>query len=432
MLNDIKTPHIDALAGDGARCTAGYITSPQCSPSRAGLITGRYQARFGVEEISLCPLPVEEITIAERLKTAGYRTGFVGKWHLDVNVVCGKWILKNVPNVKRQGNRFILPPNVNQPFAPQAQGFDDYYNGELKHYHTNYTLDGTSQARPELAHDDRFRVDVQSDAAVAFIEKNHSDPFYLHLCYYAPHVPLEATQKYLDRFPGEMPERRRYGLAMMSAVDDGVGRIRKKLKQHQLDENTLIFFVSDNGAPLKGMKDAPLHLNGWDGSRNDPLAGEKGTLLEGGIRVPFVVTWPQQLPAGIVYDRPVISLDIAATAIAAAGLPQDSSIDGTDILPHLRGESQSDAHDSLYWRFWGQTAVRAGDWKLLRLDGGKHELLFDLSRDVSESTNLLNDEPERASRLRKRLLDWESNMVKPKPRGGLNAEEKEFFKDQLK
>jgi arylsulfatase A-like enzyme len=247
-------------------------------------------------------------------------------------------------------------------------------------------------------------------------------------------VPLEATKKYLDRFPGDMPERRRYGLAMMSAVDDGVGRIRAKLKEYKLDKNTLIFFVSDNGAPLKGMRDIPINNPGgaWDGSRNDPLAGEKGTLLEGGIRVPFVVAWPHRLPAGKVYDRPVISLDIAATAIAAAGLPAAKSLDGVDILPHLRHELPSDPHEALYWRFWGQTAVRAGDWKLVRLDGGKKELLYDLAADMGESDDLMANEPEKATELRQRLMQWESEMIEPKPRGGLNSQEQEWFKEKLK
>jgi arylsulfatase A-like enzyme len=191
--------------------------------------------------------------------------------------------------------------------------------------------------------------------------------------------------------------------------------------------------VSDNGAPLKGMRDVPIDKPGgaWDGSRNDPLAGEKGTLMEGGIRVPFVVTWPHRLPAGTVYDRPVISLDIAATAIAAAGLPEDKALDGIDILPHLRRDSAGDPHDALYWRFWGQTAVRVGNWKLVRLDGGKRELLYDLSNDLSETNDQLRAEPERANELRKRLSDWESEMVEPRPRGGLNSQEKEWFKERL-
>lgn len=430
ILDDVKTPHLDRLADSGVRCTAGYITSPQCSPSRAGLITGRHQARFGVEEISLCPLPADEITIAERLRPAGYRTGFVGKWHLDVNILCGRWLLKNLPTVQRAGRGFVVPPRVNVPFTPHAQGFDDYYDGEMKQYHTNFNLDGDALSEPKMVRDERFRVDVQSDAAVAFIDKNHDEPFYLHLCYYAPHVPLEATADYLDRFPGDMPERRRTGLAMISAVDDGVGRIMAKLKQHGIENDTLIFFVSDNGAPLKGMKDVPLSAPGgaWDGSRNDPLAGEKGMLLEGGIRVPYLVAWPSHLPAGRVEQRAVSSLDITATAITAAGLPLDPALDGVDLGPGLRGEHDEPFHEALFWRFWGQTAVRSGNWKLVRLDNGKKEMLYDIENDISESNNVIDQHPGMANELRQRLADWESQMSKPLPRGGLNQEEIEFYK----
>ncbi len=204
------------------------------------------------------------------------------------------------------------------------------------------------------------------------------------------------------------------------------------LKEYELKQNTLIFFVSDNGAPLKGMRDLPIDQGGWDGSRNDPLAGEKGTLLEGGIRVPFLVSWPDRLPAGTVYHRPVISLDIAATANAAAGLPADKAIDGVDLLSYLRSESKGDPHEALYWRFWGQKAVRAGDWKLLQIDGGKQELLYNLAADLSETTDLLEQQPDRAAQLRQQLAEWESQMVEPKPRGGLSSEEQAWFQEKLK
>ncbi len=423
VVKDVKTPNIDSLAAAGVRCTAGYITAPQCSPSRAGLLTGRYQARFGLEEIALCPLPLEELTIAERLKPAGYRNGFVGKWHLDVNVLCEDWLKKNVTDLKPAARGYQVPAGLAEKFSPHAQGFDDYYSGELKRYRTNFTLDGKAEPQPRMVSDDRFRVDVQSDAAVAFIEKNKAAPFYLHVAYYAPHVPLEATAKYLARFPGDMPTRRRYALAMLSAVDDGVGRIVAKLKESGLDQNTLIFFTSDNGAPLKGKKDVPIDNpdGAWDGSLNDPLNGEKGQLLEGGIRVPFIVSWPKELPSGKTYDRPVSSLDIAATALHVAGLPHDPKLDGVNILPNLRGETQTDAHPALFWRFWGQTAVRAGDWKLIRQPDQK-ELLFNLANDLSEQRDLLSQQPEKARELRELLSKWESQMVPPKPRAVVKGE----------
>jgi arylsulfatase A-like enzyme len=431
---DIRTPHLDALAASGVRCSAGYITSPQCSPSRAGLITGRYQARFGVEEIAQCPLPLEEKTIAEHLKPAGYRTAFVGKWHLDVNTLCADWLRKNLPadQLKKRGRGYLVPPRLHANFSPRSQGFDDYFAGEMIRYDTNFSLGGEARPEPEFITDKRFRVDVQSDAALAFIDKQKGSdlPFYLHLCYYAPHVPLEATEKYLDRFPGDMPERRRYGLAMISAVDDGVGRITAKLAEQGLTDNTLIVFISDNGAPLKGKKDLPIEKGGWDGSVNAPLSGEKGTLLEGGIRVPFLVSWPSVIPAGSVYSRPVISLDIAATARAAAGLPADPAIDGVDLVPHFLSRSNADPHPHLFWRFWGQTAVRSGDWKLLRLGNGTNEMLYHIGDDISEKDNLITQHPDRANALRRLLTDWESQMAPSKPRAKLNIQEKEFFKSR--
>ena len=432
---DIKTPHLDALAASGVRCTAGYITSPQCSPSRAGLITGRYQALFGVEEIAQCPLPLAEKTIAEHLAPAGYHTGFVGKWHLDPNILCLDFARKNIPaeELKRASRGYQIPARFIHKYRPAAQGFHDYFHGSMIHYHHNFDLQGNPLAKPQRTVEKRFRIDVQSDAAVAFIEKNHPSekPFYLHLCYYAPHVPLEASQKYLDRFPGDMPTRRRYGLAMMSAVDDGVGRILAKLKEHQLDQNTLIVFISDNGAPLKGKRDTPIQKNGWDGSLNDPFSGEKGTLLEGGIRVPYLLSWPAKIPAKQTYQHPVISLDIAATARAAAGLPSDSTLDGKNLLPHLLGEISEPPHQNLYWCFWGQTAIRSGDSKLIRLPDGT-EMLYDLKSDHSEKNNLLKTHPDQATKLRKLLTTWESRMVPVKPRAKLNAQEKDFFKNRLK
>jgi arylsulfatase A-like enzyme len=211
-----------------------------------------------------------------------------------------------------------------------------------------------------------------------------------------------------------------------------VGRIQAKLREHDLDRNTLIFFTSDNGAPLKGKKDVPINSPGgaWDGSLNDPLNGEKGTLLEGGIRVPFLVSWPAGLPAGTVYDRPVSSLDFAATALAVSGQPHDAKLDGVNLVPFLQSEKVTDAHASLFWRFWGQTAVRAGDWKLVRLGSGT-EMLFNLVTDIGETNNMLAARPEKAAELRELLARWESQMLPAKPRAsGLNAQEQEWFAEQ--
>ena len=209
-----------------------------------------------------------------------------------------------------------------------------------------------------------------------------------------------------------MPERRRQALAMMSAVDDGVGRIINTLREYEIEKQTLVFFIGDNGAPLKIHKlDAPGGGPGWDGSLNEPLNGEKGMLSDGGMRVPFVVYWKGMIPAGQLYDHPVISLDVAATSVALAGLAPDPQLDGVNLMPHLRGEKTSPPHDTLYWRWIAQSAVREGKWKYLR--GGARQYLFDLDADREEKHNLLAKHPEIANRLRTKLTSWSQDLTPP-------------------
>jgi len=221
-----------------------------------------------------------------------------------------------------------------------------------------------------------------------------------------------ATEKYLKRFSGKMPERRRKALAMLSAVDDGVGGILESLRKYGIEDNTLIFFIGDNGAPLKIHKlDAPGIGPGWDGSLNDPLNGEKGTVIEGGNRVPFVVYWKGTIPAGQVYDQPVISLDVAATAVELAGLGKDPKLDGVNIVPYLTGDKKGAPHEALYWRWVGQAAIREGKWKYIH--GGSRRYLFDLDKDIGEKNNLIKKYPEIAARLSTRLDKWSQELDPP-------------------
>jgi uncharacterized sulfatase len=257
-----------------------------------------------------------------------------------------------------------------------------------------------------------YHIDACASAACAFIERFQQQPFFFYLAWRAPHVPLDAPKEYLDRFPGKMPERRRRALAMLSAVDDGTGRIVQTLRKHELEENTLIFFISDNGAPLKIHKaDAPGIGPGWDGSLNDPLNGEKGMLTEGGIRVPFVVYWKGTIPGGQTCSHPVISLDVAATATALAGLQSDSALDGVNLIPYLTGESTDAPHDVLYWRWNGQAAIRRGKWKYLTMTG--REYLFDLSEDAEEQHNLLDQNSQLAQAMRDQLESWSQTLKPP-------------------
>ena len=421
IVSDIRTPHLDRLAREGVRCTAGYITAPQCSPSRAGLITGRHQQRFGLDSIPDCPLPLAELTIAERLRPAGYVSGHVGKWHLDPNPLATRWIEENLPAsaAGRRGDRIEIPEPSRRAFSPLAQGFEECFTGETRSYFATFDRKGRSLAKTgeRIAVGDAYRLDAQTDAAVAFIRRHHAQPFFLFLCYFGPHVPLEAPAGYLARFPGKMPERRRHALAMISAIDDGVGRILDALREHGIDEHTLLAFTSDNGAPLALTKvdKQPINLASadWDGSLNDPWVGEKGMLTEAGIRVPFLLRWKGVLPAGKVYAEPVSSLDLAATAVAMAGLPADAKLDGVNLVPFLTGEKSGAPHTALFWRFWNQAAVRAGRWKYLRLASGR-EFLFDLESDAHEKEDRLAAHPDIARDLAQRLVRWTEEL---QPRG---------------
>src|SRR5262245_6447241 len=288
---DIPTPNIDSIARNGVRCTNGYVSGPYCSPTRAGLLTGRYQQRFGHEFNpggGTAGMPVDQVTLADRLKKAGYATGLVGKWHLG-----------SAPQ-----------------FHPQKRGFDEYF-GFLGGQHAYFPEKG-NKADPilrgtEPVDEQEYLTDAIARESVAFIERHKKEPFFLYMAFNAVHTPMHATDKYLKRVANISDVKRHIYAAMLSAADDAVGAVLAKLKEAGLEENTLIFFFSDNGGPT--MKGTTIN-----GSRNEPLRGSKRQTLEGGIRVPFAVQWKGKLPAGKVYDKPVIQLDIQPTALAAAGV----------------------------------------------------------------------------------------------------------------
>ena len=381
---DIPTPHIDSLAANGVRFTDGYANHPVCSPSRAGLLSGRYQHRFGFEHNSgperfaagNFGLPRGEPTLAERLKTAGYATGMVGKWHVGF----------------KEGLR------------PHERGFDFHYgflSGARTYLPGNPDVDPLLRNGQPVTDEKEYLTDAFAREAVAFIERSKDRPFLLYLAFNAVHGPMEATRAYEERFPGVADPLRRTHAGMVAAMDDAVGRVLATLRQHHLEENTLIVFYSDNGGPTPQTT-----------SSNAPLRGYKGQLLEGGIRVPFLTQWKGRLPAGKVYPHMVMGFDVHATALAAAGvpLPTDKPLDGIDLLPLVRGEAGGVAHDRLFWRAGQQHAVRMGDWKLVVTRGGAPEL-YNLSQDIGETTDLAAKEPATLAELQAAYDAWDAQMM---------------------
>ncbi len=407
---DIRTPNMDQLVRDGIRCHRGYVSAPQCVPSRAGVLTGRYQERFGVEDNTKGPLPLEEVSIAERLKPAGYVTGQVGKWHLDLPA-------------EGKGKKDRTPLMAHMP---HGQGFDEYWRGEIGRFFASHDLEGKPfPDAPHLVEDRRFRVSVQTEAALGFLDRRRAkpeQPWFLYLAYFAPHVPLESPEPWFSRTLEGLTKERRQALAMIAAMDEGIGEIRAKLKEMGQEKNTLIFFISDNGAPTKE--------GHWDGSINLPLIGEKGMLTDGGTRVPFVVAWPGTLPAGRVYEHPVVSLDVAATANALAGLPADPRLDGVNLMPFLKGEDKAAPHERLFWRWRTQAAVLEFPWKLIRLGPGE-QFLFDVTTPEGEKKNLLAEHPDFVQRLNERLKKWSDELKPPGLPTEVNDQDATFFADHI-
>jgi len=390
---DVRTPNLDLLMAEGAVLPHGYVTAPQCIPSRAGFVVGRHQNGFDLEDNNGGPLPLEEYTIAERLRDAGYATGMVGKWHLEI-----AW--------KREDGK--MRHYLSREHLPDRHGFEDMFMGYLQHYHANYGLDGADLPEDlkvlQLPH---YRVDIQTKAALAFLDRREDDerPFFLFFCPYAPHSPMEDPPQYMERMAHVEEYERRMGLSSILAIDGGVGLIREKLEAMGETENTLIFFIGDNGAPIR--------QGAYVGSMNTPLTGEKGMQTDGGQRVPFLAAWPGTIPAGTVVDEPVWSLDASATALAAAGVAPDERIEGVNLLPWLTGQRSGPVHDALFWRWRSQAAVLAGNWKFIRL-GSDTRYLFDVSKPGRETAddNLIADHPAIAERL-ERMLEAQAAQWTP-------------------
>lgn len=433
--SDIKTPYIDSLAENGVTMTNGYVTAPQCTPSRAAMITGQYQQKFGVDDNQFTPMPLNVNTIGEYFQELGYTTGFTGKWHLDINKNSKEWLNEHYPEI--DSNHFLpskIPLEVRKLYFPNHRGYEFTYFGNMNSYWATFDKKGNAISE-RYRKDSSYRIDAVTDASVAFIEENHDSPFFLHVAHYAPHVPLDATSTYLERFSDVTNVRRKYALAMISAIDDGVGKILSTLDTYGLTDNTLIIFMSDNGAPLGiDMKDAPIEHQDelWNGSMNTPLVGEKGMLTDGGIKVPFFMQWPSIIPRGISIDQPVISLDASYTALLAAGASPEmiQNLDGVDLLPAINGDQVYLTERPLFWRFWSQSAVREGNWKYLKL-GSQKKYLFDLNYPEHQNFNLIDKHPDIANKLELKYIEWENGMHRHLANSIPNNQEDYWFKHYL-
>lgn len=388
---DIPTPRIDALAAGGVQFSSGYVSGPHCSPSRAGLITGRYQQRFGHEfnpestprALEIFGLSLDERTLPQRLKPAGYATGLIGKWHLG--------FAPEFHPLERGFDEFFGFPGGAHPYGPGAP--NSYPNDAV-----NPLLRGR-----ERVEEPDYLTDAFAREAVSFIDRHQDHPFFLFLSFSAVHNPLQAKPEHLKRFASIADERRRKYAGLVAAMDDAVGAVLDKLHAAQLAEQTLVIFLSDNGGPSV------------TGSTNTPLNGEKTTTWEGAIRVPFVLSWPGRLPAGKTYAEPVIQLDLLPTILAATGtsIEDSAQLDGVNLLPYLSGDKSESPHKSLYWRFGEQIALRQGDWKLLMVRGDKKPRLYNLKDDVGEMTDLAAANPELLRRLQADWDAWNATLVDP-------------------
>ena len=377
---EVHTPNIDRISNAGIRFTDGYVSGVQCAPTRAGLLSGKYQQRFGFyhnrdvfKEVFL-----PQVTIPQVLKKSGYRTGMIGKWHLGRN---------------------------KEEEHPYNRGFDEYYGflTGMRGY-TGPARTGRLM-RNETPVNEKFGylTDFFNREAVAFVNKHsgpstnsvQAKPFFLYVAYNAPHYPLEAKESYLKKFNTGNPDRDKQ-LAMMASADEGVGLIIDALKKKGVYDNTLIFFLNDNGGEPKR------------GASNGKLRAGKNSVYEGGPRVPFLVSWPAQIKSGQVSSVPVISLDIFATAVEVAGgtMPTNTTFDSKSILPLLLGKTKEPTHQTLFWQQKREDwSVRHKDWKLVKTENSELEL-YDLATDLSETMDLAAKHPEVVNKLQVLYADW--------------------------
>lgn len=399
----VPTPNIDRLASRGIFCSQGYVTASTCTPSRMGLMSGRYQQRFGAEcNVPTLPTPgyskedlgldTNEQTLGDVMKEQGYRTMAIGKWHLGEL----------------------------SKYHPNQRGFDEFYGflgGSRTYWPSSKENHGRKIRNNEQAVDElseiTYLTDDFTEVALEFIDRNKKGPFFIYLAYNAVHGPFEAKDEDLNRIQNVHSEKRKKMAAMTLSMDENIGRLQSHLERLGLLENTLIVFLNDNGGT-----DSGYHSNG-------ALRGFKGTYWEGGIRVPLIVSWPAQLPAGKRFDHPVSSLDLMPTFLAASGADGnvEAGRDGVNLLPYFRGEQTGSPHDDLFWRFWRVAVVREGPWKLIRVAENPLKkdrsllaplILVNLETDPAEQANVALRHPEKVQTLLKKLETWERSLAQPR------------------
>ncbi|MEM7037542.1 MAG: sulfatase-like hydrolase/transferase [Bacteroidota bacterium] len=434
----IQTPNIDRIGREGVTFDEGYCSSPICAPSRAGLLTGRYQQRFGFEfqphgryprnkleywvykkfiarddwrvsdqkrfpdkaSIETQGLPATEFTLAELLKKQGYATSIIGKWHLGTAE--HTW-----PNRRGFDEQFgfyeaysLFHPDTAAPHILN-QRHDDFSDkwiwGNARK--GNYAI----RRNHVPVEDTTYLTEKIADEALTFMKAQGENPFFLYLPFSAPHTPFQATREHFNRFPDVKDRNKRIYLAMISSLDEAVGRILDGLRDNGLAENTLVIFLSDNGGAT--------YTHATD---NAPLKGGKFTNFEGGLNVPFMMRWPGKIAAGSQETRPVIAMDIFNTVAEACGveLPGDRAYDGVDLLPGLQGDTAR-FHQRLCWRSLYAWAIREGNWKLVVDEKGGNRALYDLGADKVEQRNLYGERPEVVERLEASWRKWEAGVERP-------------------